>query len=46
LHLKPDVVLGDIHRPGRALPEEAGAKIEMVARPLPVSRGRRASQPA
>src|SRR5215831_10050768 len=34
LHLKPDVVLGDIHSPGRTLPKEACAKIEMVARPL------------
>jgi hypothetical protein len=34
LHLKPDVILGDIHSPARALSEEACAKIQVVARPL------------
>jgi hypothetical protein len=34
LHLKPDVVLGDIHGPGRVLSKDARAKIQVVARPL------------
>jgi hypothetical protein len=34
LHLKPDVVLGDIHSPGRALSEETCAKIQVIAGPL------------
>jgi hypothetical protein len=31
LHLKPDVVLGDIQGPGRALSKEARAKIQVIA---------------
>jgi hypothetical protein len=34
LHLKPDVVLGDIHSPVRALPKEARAEIEVLARTI------------
>jgi hypothetical protein len=34
LHLKPDVVLGDIHNPCSALTEHACVKIQVVARPL------------
>jgi hypothetical protein len=30
----PDVVLGDIHGPGRGLSEQACAKIQVIAGPL------------